>query len=213
MHDVVDAPATLSHVERTLVRVAAVVAVGDEPAVRDVLARALDAAVPPPWVEEVLLQSYMFAGFPRALNAMREWRRLSGLAAPAVDPDLDRDDHLVRGEATCARVYGHFYPKLRDNVAALHPALDRWMVEAGYGQVLGRPALSLARRELCVVAVCAAAAQERQLQSHLHGALHVGVDPAVITETLAAVADLARDGGDRAGRLWDHVRASASRPD
>ena len=27
------------------------------------------------WVEELMLQSYLFAGFPRALNAAREWRR------------------------------------------------------------------------------------------------------------------------------------------
>ena len=42
--------------------------------------------VPVPWVEEVILQSYLFAGFPRALNAAREWRRVSGVAAPAWCP-------------------------------------------------------------------------------------------------------------------------------
>lgn len=212
MHDALGEPGTLSGVERTLVRLAAIVAVGDEPAIRAALSSAIAHAVPPTWVEEVLLQSYMFAGFPRALNAMREWRRLSGIAAPTYDLDIDADDHLPRGEATCAHVYGRFYDKLRHNVAALHPALDRWMVETGYGQVLGRPALNLARRELCIVAVCAAAAQERQLQSHMHGALHVGVHPAAVAETLAAVADLAPDGGDRARRLWAHVRDSATAP-
>ena len=201
---------TLSGVERALVRLAAVVAVCDEPAGRAALARAVADAVPPAWVEEVLLQSYMFAGFPRTLNAMREWRRISGHPAPAHDPDLDgaygaAPDYRARGEATCAEVYGRFYEKLRVNVAALHPALDRWMVDTGYGQVLGRPGLSLVLRELCVVAVCAAAAQERQLQSHLHGALHVGARPAAVDDALAAVADLAPDGGDRARRLWAHV--------
>lgn len=213
----VEAPAAadvpLSSAERGLVRLAAVVATCGEPAVRAALARAHADALPPAWVEEVLLQSYMFAGFPRALNAMREWRRISGRPAPAHDPDLDRpaagpEGDRARGEATCARVYGRFYPKLRVNVAALHPALDRWMVDAGYGQVLGRPHLPLALRELCVVAVCAAAAQERQLQSHLHGALHVGAAPAAVADALAAVADLAPDRGDRARRLWAHVRES-----
>ena len=32
-----------------------------------------------------MLQSYLFAGFPRALNAAREWRRVSGAPAPADD--------------------------------------------------------------------------------------------------------------------------------
>ena len=199
----------LSDVERLLVRVAAVVATGDEPAMRAALAATHAHAVPPVWVEEVLLQSYMFAGFPRALNAMREWRRLTGIPAPATDPDLDGPDHRVRGEATCARVYGTMYDKLRHNVDALHPALDRWMVEAGYGQVLGRPGLDLARRELCVIAVCAAAGQDRQLHSHLHGAIHVGVPAAAVDDTLDAVADLTPDAGAHAARLWARVRESA----
>ncbi len=210
IHPTASDAGTLSDVERLLVRVAAVVAVGDEQAVRAVLASASARDVPPRWVEEVLLQSYMFAGFPRALNAMREWRRLSGRAAPADDPDADVADHLARGEATCARVYGRFYDKLRRNVAALHPALDRWMVDTGYGQVLGRPGLDLGRRELCVIAVCAAAGQERQLHSHLHGAIHVGLPTAAVDDTLAAVADLTPDRGDRAARLWARVRESAS---
>ncbi len=201
---------TLSDVERVLVRLAAIVATCDEIGVRTALIAARDSAVPTDWVEEVLLQSYMFAGFPRALNAMREWRRVSTIAAPSIDADLDAPDFHARGAVTCAHVYGRFYPKLRHNVAALHPALDRWMVETGYGQVLGRPGLDLARRELCIVAVCAAAGQDRQLQSHLHGALHVGVPPAIIGDVLTAVADLSPHGGDRAIRLWAHVRDSAA---
>lgn len=212
MHHADEPGATLSGVERALVRLAAVVATCDERAVRAVLARATADTTPPLWVEEVLLQSYMFAGFPRALNAMREWRRISGRPAPADDPDGEAGDYRDRGEATCAEVYGRFYPKLRVNVRALHPALDRWMVETGYGQVLGRPGLSLGLRELCIVGVCAAAAQERQLQSHLHGALHVGVAPAAVADALDAVADLAPDRGDRARRLWAHVRDSHAAP-
>ncbi|MDQ6926163.1 MAG: carboxymuconolactone decarboxylase family protein, partial [Candidatus Eremiobacteraeota bacterium] len=123
---------------------------------------------------------------------------------------LDPVDHAARGETTCAHVYGRFYENLRRNVATLHPALDRWMVDTGYGQVLGRPDLDLARRELCIVAICAAADYPRQLQSHLHGALHVGVDPAQIDDALAAVADLAPDGCSDARRLWAHVRESAT---
>lgn len=209
MHSSCADSGTLSHVDRALVRLAAIVAVGGEPAMRTALAQIHADEVPPLWVEEVLLQSYMFAGFPRALNAMREWRRISGLIAPTHDPDLDAANHVERGEAICAHVYGHFYDRLRVNVAALHPALDRWMVDTGYGDVLGRPGLDLARRELCIVGVCAAAGQERQLQSHLHGALHVGVPAAAVADAIDAVADLTPDGGDRARRLWAHVHASA----
>ena len=149
---------------------------------------AVAAQVPPIWVDELLIQSYLFSGFPRALNAAREWRRLVPVPAPNADDPADpsrAEDWLARGEATCAAVYGSMYEKLRANVAQLHPALDAIMVIDGYGKVLGRPGLDLARRELCIVAACAATAQDRQLHSHLHGALNVGVSGA----TLAAAID------------------------
>ena len=60
------------------------------------------------------------------------------------------------------------------------------MIVEGYGKVLSRPALDLPRRELCIVAACAASKQDRQLHSHLHGALNVGVEPSVIDAAIDA---------------------------
>jgi 4-carboxymuconolactone decarboxylase len=183
-----------------LVRVAAAVAASDEPAVRDLL-RASIPVVPPRWIEEVILQTHLFAGFPRALNAMREWRRLAPVepsppeAPPAARPTPDA---RAAGEATCHAVYGAMYERLRENIRALHPSLDEWMIVDGYGNVLSRPGLDLPRRELCIVAACAACGQQRQLQSHLHGALNVGVAPDAVRGALDAL-----DGVVDADRLRD----------
>jgi 4-carboxymuconolactone decarboxylase len=137
-----------------------------------------------------VIQSYLFSGFPRALNAAREWRRIVPAATTEVDDPADpgrAEEWLARGEATCRAVYDGMYAKLRENVYQLHPALDAVMVMDGYGKVLGRPGLDLARRELCVVAACAATLQDRQLHSHLHGALNVGVSAAVLAASLEAL--------------------------
>ena len=198
---------------RALVRLSAVVAAGDEPALRVAMAEALPV-IPPLWVEELVLQSYLFAGFPRALNAMREWRRVSGRRAPVEDAGghfTQAPNWAADGEVTCAHVYGPFYERLRVNIAALHPALDSWMIVEGYGKVLSRPGLDLVRRELCVMAVCAVARQDRQLHSHLHGALHVGATPRLVEESLEALRDfMAPADHDRALHLWSHVRATQS---
>jgi 4-carboxymuconolactone decarboxylase len=191
-----------------LVRLAAVLAGGSEAQVRVALNRAV-AGIDPVWVEEVILQTYLFAGFPRALNAAREWRRLSGRDAPVGDEGTDLDPAVLvaRGEATCSTVYGPFYERLRHNIRALHPALDHWMIVEGYGKVLGRPALDLARRELCVVAACAIARQDRQLHSHLHGALHAGASAAQVDAALLAIADLLDpDDVKRYVGLWARVQ-------
>jgi 4-carboxymuconolactone decarboxylase len=203
---------------RALVRAAAVITGGSEADVRSALAAA-HPVTPAAWIEELLLQTYLFAGFPRALNATREWRKLEPLpgAYASGAPDEAHHTHAstweVRGEATCAVVYGEAYDRLRTNIAALHPVLDHWMIVDGYGKILSRPGLDLARRELCIVAACAATGQDRQLLSHLHGALHAGATPAVVSEALAAIADLLPDSAaDSVPLLWQRVQRRSVTP-
>ena len=189
---------------RALVRLAAVVAAGPERQIRDVMSNAT-SDIPPLWVEELLLQTYLFAGFPRALNAMREWRRMQPVPVAASGPEPEQ--WQAAGVATCSAVYGTMYDRLRENIRGLHPELDDWMIVEGYGKVLSRPGLDLQRRELCIVAACAALDQDRQLHSHLHGALNVGVAPTVITAAIASLDDLL--GADRVHSvrlLWARVQ-------
>jgi 4-carboxymuconolactone decarboxylase len=188
---------------RVLVQLSAAIAARDEATIRYWMLQAA-RDVPPQHVEELVLQSYLFCGFPRALNAAREWRRVSRRTAPASDESEDvhlGEEWRERGEQTCAAVYDGMYEKLRLNVRDLHPALDTWMVVEGYGKVLSRPGLDLPRRELCIVAACAAMGQDRQLHSHLRGALNVGVEPSTLGEALDALADLVGAERVRSGRL------------
>jgi len=92
-------------------------------------------------------------------------------------------------------------------VRALHPDLETWMVEHGYGRVLARPGLGARERELITVAALAALGWERQLVSHVLGALRVGAAAAEVHEALGVGA---RAGGDReraiAGGLCTEIR-------
>jgi 4-carboxymuconolactone decarboxylase len=200
-----DAIVALDGATAALVRLSARVAAGREADVRAACTECVEAKVPVPWVEEALLQSYLFCGFPRTLNAMREWRRIAP-AAPAGTPGGDLVAWRTAGERTCAVVYGPFYEKLRHNIAALHPDLDEWMIVEGYGKILSRPGLPLRVRELCIVAACVAAEQERQLHSHLHGALHAGAPATEVRGALAALEGVvAPDALHRAFLLFDRV--------
>lgn len=202
---------TFDSATRALVRLAARIAGGSEVDVRDGLRETAGAGTPELWVEELILQSYLFCGFPRALNAAREWRRQvqgtgTGRGAGVGGRD-DYDRFQVEGEATCALVYGRFYSKLRQNIVALHPELDTWMIVEGYGKVLSRPGLDLGRRELCIVAACVASGQDRQLHSHLHGSRNVGVPDEVIGAALEALEGTVNPVLlERAVGLWVKVR-------
>ena len=198
---------------RRLVRLAAVIAVGDELAVRGALTQAVEHT-PKIWIEELILQSYLFSGLPRSLNAMREWRRLTGEPPAAHVDEGTPDEWRRRGEATCRLVYGEMYERLRVNIRALHPELDEWMIVEGYGKVLSRPGLDLARRELCIVAACAASRQERQLHSHLHGALNVGVAPRALSDAIDALdGAIDKKGIASARMLCRRVQSQASARD
>jgi 4-carboxymuconolactone decarboxylase len=102
-------------------------------------------------------------------------------------------------------VYGANYERLRDNVRALHPALESWMVRDGYGRVLSRPGLDLLRRELCVIAQTAVLEARPQLLSHLKGAMNAGAASSLIEGTVEL---LAADLGPSASGL---LREQASR--
>jgi 4-carboxymuconolactone decarboxylase len=191
----------------SLVDVSAAVATRDGDALRRSLGMA-NRFCPQAEVEEVLLQAHLFVGFPVALEALRLWRTLA--PEPAVGgPADDADAWSERGERVCRTIYGRMYDRLRSNVAELHPDFDEWMVVGGYGRVIGRPALSLTTRELCVVGLLVPWDAPRQLHSHARGAVNAGATP---DEVIAAAEIGARYLGAEAGdRALDLVRSVVAR--
>lgn len=170
-----------------LVRLAAAIARGEGAQLAAVAREARAADVSTIWGDELLLQSVLMVGYPRALGAARVWREATGSPAASFEDGADwslAPGWRARGEATCRVIYGANYDKLRDNVTRLHPALDAWMVAEGYGRTLSRPGLDLVRREFCVVAQVMVLEAEPQLHSHLRGALRAG---ATVKDTAAAI--------------------------
>jgi 4-carboxymuconolactone decarboxylase len=181
----------LSGRRTALIRLSASIASRDH-AVLDAALRDARAAADVDEVDEVILQSHLFVGFPEALEAMVRWREISGSGTPAPYPE-ESDLWRPRGEEVCSRVYGVNYEKLRKNVTSLHPEFDRWMVEGGYGRVIGRPGLDLATRELCIAALLAVWGAPRQLHSHLRGALNAGASPDELHESVEIACEMARE--------------------
>jgi 4-carboxymuconolactone decarboxylase len=195
---------------RDLVRFAAAIAQGYEPELRDRVKPLQTSEVPTAWVEELLLQSVLMVGYPRALIAIGIWRKFTGSRPIDNDADLDYSrakEWTRRGEELCAVVYGENYAKLRESVHALHPAIDSWMITEGYGRTLARPGLDLRRRELCTVAQTAVLEAPRQLHSHLRGALNAGASFGQIEGALSIVNPLLSfDQWKKVKELWRTVR-------
>lgn len=202
--DVPEAPG-LGGNRLALTRLSAALAARDPEKLVEAMAAA--GRVDPSAVEEVILQSYLFLGYPIALNAFALWRDVSGTAATSGIPD-DWEAWVDRGEGVCRIVYGGAYNNLRRNVKDLHPDMERWMVVEGYGKVLGRPQLDLKTRELCIIALLAVLGAPRQLYSHLRGAMNAGAEPSEVEETLEAAREyLDVPGWNEAQEVWCHLRA------
>jgi 4-carboxymuconolactone decarboxylase len=173
-----------------LARLGAAAAGGDDDRLRAAIPEAVDGGAGD--IEELLLQTYLFAGFPRAINAFFVWQ---GWAANhgvtrVPEPPGPWDPHAwrERGEALCRVVYGANYEALQGRLARLHPALAEWTLVEGYGKVLARPGPDAGRREITAVGALVALGAERQLRAHLQGAAHAGVPEDVVARAARAAA-------------------------
>jgi len=127
-------------------------------------------------LEEAVLQTHLFAGYPRTIEAMKVVRQYYPL--PVRKKAVV--NRLEAGVITSRTIYGKHHPKLIRVMDELHPDLRQWMIEDGYGRVLSRPGLSLQEREIAVLAALMAAGMPDQFRAHLRGAFFTGIERADI---------------------------------
>ncbi|GHO72753.1 carboxymuconolactone decarboxylase [Ktedonobacter sp. SOSP1-85] len=95
------------------------------------------------------------------------------------------EDRYTRGIAILQKVGGENYDAPIRALDDIAPALGRFTVEFGYGDVLARPNLDLKTRQICTVAALAALGTAApQLRYHIHGARNLDWKPEEIVEIL-----------------------------
>ena len=178
-----------------LVTLSAAIAAADSESVAREAALALEAGVAPAALYEAILQSYLFVGFPRAIEAFFAARPVledrGGIPAKATPMDLAA--HTRAGQDLCHRVYGVNYERLLSTMRSLSPDLAEWMILEGYGKTLSRPALAPVEREYAVVAILTVTRMWRQLRSHAIGAVNVGGTRAGVREAIVLCRHWCRD--------------------
>lgn len=190
MRDSRGADQALSPRQAALVTLSAAIAASDSPDVEREAERAASAGVEPAALYETVLQSYLFVGFPRAIEAFFATRavfeRLD--ATPSAPPPDDLAAWRRDGDALCRRVYGRNYERLVETMRNLSPDLAARMIDEGYGKTLSRPGLDAADREYGVIAILTVTCMWRQLRSHALGAVHVGGSRAGVREAIHLTA-------------------------
>ncbi len=158
---------------------------------------------------EIVLQSYLFLGFPRMLEASNHLARcFPEVTLPVATTPItgeESEQWFERGLVLYRRVYGTMHETLKQRVESIAPEVFRWMIIEGYGKVLSRPGLSPVERELAIVACLMIENRERQLHSHLKGALNIGADSELVSRIIEDHKHTAPDGYRTAWRLFDSV--------
>lgn len=162
----------------------AIIAVGDEHLTESAIGCLYERGMDREALYEAILQSYLFLGFPRMIEAALAFNRVIGnmtghCSLEAVTPE-ESGEWFERGINLCRRVYGKNYEVLRKRFLEVSPEIFRWMVIEGYGKVLCRPGMTHIERELAEVAALIVDRRERQLVSHILGSLNVGAEMPLI---------------------------------
>lgn len=185
---------TLAHIYR-MARISACVALRKETQLEQELHLAVEGGISVTIVREVLLQTYLFAGYAATINAFIVLNRI----VPENSEYLQEENGSLeiwrkRGEELCKLIYGDHYSKLMKNMRQLHPDLADWIIVEGYGKVLSRPFLAPRIRELLIVAMTAVLQVERQFQSHVRGSIHAGATPDELRSVLGQLRDFIEPG-------------------
>lgn len=150
--------------------------------------RALANNVPTRAVREVIITSYLFDGYPTALEGFRLWREVYGKKDEASDTIKYSPAQLKvwrqRGLKLCRQVYGEHFRELMRRVRDWAPELKEGMIIEGYGKVLSRDQIPIELRELVIITMLIVKQRPRQLVSHIYGAARLGVPLSLIESTL-----------------------------
>lgn len=192
---------SLNSRQRLMVKAATAAALGKRQTLEEFFRSAIVRNVPRRALEEFCIHLSLILGFPAMLDALERLDRVASLRV--------RRSHVpaVRrsGRTVLRRIYGNQTDKLLKNLRRLHPEVERWIVSDVYGRVISRPGLSLRDRELINVAVLSLQGLERQLYSHLRGALRTGVSPAQLDECLRLVSRVSNRSPSRARTMLRQV--------
>ncbi len=199
---------------RILSYLSAIIAIGEQERVLSILQYLHKRDFDYKAIYEIILQSYLFLGFPRMIEATIAFNEIYGDSNGAFEKEFnlvtqeESSRWFENGIKLCKQVYGKNYERLKARFLSISPEMFRWMVIEGYGKVLTRPGLSSVERELAEVAALIVDQRERQLVSHIIGSLNVGASIKLIKQVNEDIKPLAGDKAyDLAIRLISKVES------
>jgi alkylhydroperoxidase/carboxymuconolactone decarboxylase family protein YurZ len=165
----------------------------------------LDPRPDPEHMREAIVQTHLFAGYPRTLNALAQFRDACKKASnPLVEiklreHPLEGDDVALfrkRGRELFDQIYADKADQIDRYARSNSPDLGDWAIVEGYGRVLARDVLAPRIRSLCIVAALIPLDVSPQLKGHVQGALNTGSTQEQLWKLLDVVSRLFNEGAE-----------------
>lgn len=186
----------LSLKQKQIVSIASQTAKSDFEALKQTLVNSLDSGLTVNEAKEVMVHSYAYCGFPKALRGLQtlvailDERKFAGIddnygrEASAIS---DADSKYERGRNILSEISGVPADAPKATYAVLAPEVEVFLKEHLFCDLFERDVLTYAERELATVAVIASLGEgvEPMLRSHIGIAKKLGATDAQIDEVLA----------------------------
>ncbi len=183
--------------ERAIVAVASYTGKGDLEHLEPALVGALEAGMTINEINEVLVHSYAYCGFPRSLRAIQTFMQVVderkakgfddpvGREATAIDGSRSRYE---RGRDVLAEISGISADAPKAGYAMFAPTIERFLKEHLFADIFERDLLTYREREFATVSVLAGVGGVDPMASgHMAICLHLGITAEQLTALLNIV--------------------------
>lgn len=188
---------TLTPQQQSIVVISALTATGDLKHLEMQLNAGLDAGLSISEIKEILVQMYAYCGFPRSLNAISTFMKVTGERKAKGIADVQGREALVSpgnpdkyelGRKTLEILTKTAQAKPAPGFGAFAPRIDAFLKEHLFADIFESDVLSYQQRELATISALAAMpGVEAQLQSHLAMGKNTGITDSQLLEAAELV--------------------------
>lgn len=170
--------------EQSIIKISAITTIADTKKLTKLLNEGLDNGLTINEINEILVQLYAYAGFPRSLGGIFtfmkvvEDRKAKGIndevgkEASPIPEDLDRDSYGAKVRANLA---GQDKIPEPSGYQVFSPTIDKFLKEHLFADIFARDILSHKERELSTISILAALGSvEGPLKFHLQASMNTG---------------------------------------
>ncbi|MDA8133320.1 MAG: carboxymuconolactone decarboxylase family protein [Desulfobacteraceae bacterium] len=206
----------LSDRQKKIIPIAAFTATGNIQKLETALSKGLDAGLTVNEIKEILVHTYAYAGFPRALNgitaymAVLDKRKEQGITdniGKQATPMPAGFDKSAYGHKTRNTLVGKDMSKPTGGYPVFTPIIDQFLVEHLFADIFYRDVLNHQERELATISILAAMpGTEAQLKAHLRVSMNVGLSEAQLEDYIAVLRQEAgADTAERASETFNDL--------